>query len=102
MDVRPQGRYRIGFRTADGEQHGVEGEYHAVQPFEKLAFSWAWQSTPDRVSRVTVLLRPIDGGTELELRHDRFVDAAALANHKRGWTAAIEKFDAFIAAQPGA
>lgn len=98
MDVRPQGAYRIGFRTADGEQHGVGGVYEVVEVNRKLVFSWAWQSTPERVSRVSVTLRPVDGGTELELQHDRFFDAAARANHERGWTATMVKFDAWMAA----
>jgi uncharacterized protein YndB with AHSA1/START domain len=98
MDVRPQGAYRIRFRTADGEQHGVAGVYETVEVNRKLVFSWAWQSTPERVSRVSVALRPADGGTELELRHDRFFDAAACANHARGWTATMVKFDAWMAA----
>jgi uncharacterized protein YndB with AHSA1/START domain len=97
LDVRPGGKYRIRFRTPDGEEHEVGGSYEEVIPRRKLVFSWAWHSTPERVSRVTVELRPDAGGTVLELLHDRFVDAQARANHERGWTGAFAKLDALIA-----
>ena len=41
MDVRVGGRYRISFKTADGERHEVGGEYKEVKPNERLIFSWA-------------------------------------------------------------
>jgi len=96
LDVRPGGRYRIAFRTPDGEQHEVSGHYEAVEPGRKLVFTWAWHSTPERVSRVTVELRPVPGGTELDFLHERFFDAAAAANHGRGWTATFEKLDRWL------
>jgi uncharacterized protein YndB with AHSA1/START domain len=96
MDVRVGGRYRIRFHGPDGEEHEVSGTYETVEPQRLLVFSWAWRSTPERVSRVAVSLRPVPEGTELELRHDRFFDAAARDNHGRGWTATLEKLDALL------
>ncbi|MBK6009137.1 SRPBCC domain-containing protein [Ramlibacter ginsenosidimutans] len=96
LDVRPGGNYRIRFRTQDGGEHEVGGTYEFVEVNARLVFSWAWHSTPERVSRVSVTLRPVPGGTELELLHDRFHDAAAGDNHRRGWTATIAKLDAWI------
>jgi uncharacterized protein YndB with AHSA1/START domain len=98
MDVREGGTYSIRFRTADGQEHAVSGVYQAVEPGRKLVFSWAWQSTPERVSRVTVLMRPTEGGTELDFRHDRFFSDEARVNHMRGWTGTFTKLDAFLAA----
>lgn len=97
LDVRVGGRYRIRFRTPDGEEHEVAGVYEEVVPQRKLVFSWAWHSTPERVSRVRIELRPEEGGTVLELLHDRFVDDQARANHERGWTGTFAKLDALLA-----
>jgi uncharacterized protein YndB with AHSA1/START domain len=55
-DARVGGRYRIVARSPNGEQHEVSGTYREVVPNEKLVFTWAWRSTPERESRVTVLL----------------------------------------------
>ena len=56
-DVRVGGRYRIVVRTPDGEEHDVSGVYREVVPNEKLVFTWAWRSTPERESLVTIALK---------------------------------------------
>lgn len=99
LDVREGGRYRIRFHTQDGEEHEVSGTYETVEPGRRLVFSWAWRSTPERVSRVSVALRPVADGTELDFRHERFFDEAARDGHRRGWTATFEKLDAWVGAQ---
>lgn len=96
LDVRVGGTYSIRFRTEDGEEHGVAGVYQEVEWNRKLVFSWAWQSTPERVSRVTVQLRPVQGGTELDFRHDRFFNDQARVNHARGWSGTFAKLDAWL------
>lgn len=96
LDLKVGGAWRIAFRTADGESHGVGGIYQEVEPREKLVFSWAWQSTPERVSRVSIRLRAVEGGTELDFRHDRFFDDQARTNHARGWTGTFVKLAAWL------
>jgi uncharacterized protein YndB with AHSA1/START domain len=96
LDVRPGGRYRIRFHMPDGEEHEVSGMYEEVVPHERLVFSWAWRSTPERVSRVTLTLRPAGGGTELDFRHARFFDAQARERHAHGWAVAFEKLEAWL------
>jgi uncharacterized protein YndB with AHSA1/START domain len=96
LDVRVGGRYSIAFRTGDGEEHRVSGVYQEVEPHHRLSFTWAWQSTPERVSQVTIELEPANGGCELRFRHDRFFDQQARDNHERGWTGAFAKLGAFL------
>jgi uncharacterized protein YndB with AHSA1/START domain len=98
LDVRPGGRYRIRFHTPDGEEHEVAGSYEEVVPLRRLVFSWAWRSTPERVSRVTVSLQPDGTGTALDFLHERFFDEAARAGHQRGWTATFPKLEAWLQA----
>lgn len=98
LDVRTGGRYRIRFATPDGEEHEVGGAYLAVAPPHELAFSWAWHSTPDRVSEVRLRLRPVDEGTELDFRQTRFFDQAARDNHEHGWSLTFAKLDGVLAA----
>jgi uncharacterized protein YndB with AHSA1/START domain len=101
LDVRPGGHYSIAFTTADGEGHRVSGEYEEVIEHSKLSFTWAWQSTPDRVSFVTVQLDRDGAGTLMRFRHDRFYDRTALENHTRGWEVALRKFDAYVSHTSG-
>jgi len=93
LDVRAGGRYHIAFRTQDGEQHDVSGVYQEVLEYRRLVFTWAWKSTPDRVSLVTVAFEPAEGGCDLHFLHQKFFDQQACNNHERGWTATLDKLD---------
>jgi len=99
--VRPGGAYRIRFQTPDGGEHEVSGRYEEVDPPHRLAFSWAWHSTPERVSRVCIELRPVAGGTELHFRHERFFDQEARDNHERGWTGTLAKLERWLSCGSG-
>jgi uncharacterized protein YndB with AHSA1/START domain len=90
-DARVGGRYRIIMRTPDGEEHGVSGVYREVAPNEKLVFTWAWRSTPERESLVTVAFMGDDDETLLTLTHEQFFDEAARDRHRSGWSGTLDK-----------
>ena len=96
MDVRVGGRFRVSFNTVDGEYHEVGGIYREVAPNEKLVFSWAWHTTPERESLVTVLIRKEGEGAMLTLTHEQFFDEAARDGHKRGWTGTLDKLEHYL------
>jgi len=98
-DVRTGGRYRIVMLTPGGEEHDVSGVYREVVANEKLVYTWAWKSTPERESIVTVTFKPDDGGTLLTLSHEQFVDEAARDSHQGGWNGAMEKLEKYLASQ---
>jgi uncharacterized protein YndB with AHSA1/START domain len=54
VDLRVGGRFRVAFETLDGDRHEVGGAYSEVQHASRLAFSWSWVSTPERVSQVSL------------------------------------------------
>ena len=97
MDVRVGGSFRVRFKTDDGEQHEVGGKYIEVLPNERLVFSWAWHTTPERQSQVTVILKPEGDITFLTLTHEKFFDEAARDGHKRGWTGTLDKLERMFA-----
>jgi uncharacterized protein YndB with AHSA1/START domain len=96
MDVRVGGRYRISFEHDNGQYSEVGGVYHEVVPNQRLVFSWAWHSTPERESLVTVQLKPDGAGTLLTFQHEQFFDQAARDNHERGWTEFLGKLENFL------
>jgi uncharacterized protein YndB with AHSA1/START domain len=89
-DVRVGGRFRVIMRSPDGEDHDVSGEYLEVVPGARLVFTWAWRSTPERESLVTVMLRADGNATELTLKHERFFDEAARDAHHGGWSGSLD------------
>ena len=93
VDVRRGGRYQMNFQTADGERHQVGGVYREVMADSRLVFTWAWQSTPERESLVTVTIVPDGDGTLLTLHHEHFYDQKARDGHERGWTGTLDKLE---------
>ena len=98
LDVRVGGCYRISFNNAAGDYNEVGGVYREVVPNERLVFSWAWHSTPERESLVTISIKPDGAGTLLTFHHAQFIDETARDNHQRGWTEFFDKLENFVAA----
>ena len=98
VDLRVGGRYRIVFKGASGDMNEVSGVYQEVVPNSRLVFTWAFKGTPERVSRVSIELKPqAAGGTELRFVHDRFHDEEARVGHDSGWQRGFANLDAMLA-----
>ena len=95
-DVRVGGRFHVVFSTLHGERHDVSGVYQEVQPHRKLAFTWAWKSTPERESLVTLTFRAFGSGTEFKMLHEQLFDVAARDRHEYGWTGSLAKLARFL------
>jgi uncharacterized protein YndB with AHSA1/START domain len=93
-DIDPQvgGHFRVSFST-DSEYYEVGGVYRDVVPNQLLVFSWAWHSTPERESQVSVSLKPDGDGTLLTVHHEQLFDQAARDGHERGWIASLDKLE---------
>jgi uncharacterized protein YndB with AHSA1/START domain len=92
-DPRTGGRYRWVMRAPSGEEHDVSGVYREVIANQKLVFTWAWKTMPERESLVTVLLKPDGDGTLLTLTHEQFFDDDARDRHQGGWNGAMDKME---------
>jgi uncharacterized protein YndB with AHSA1/START domain len=96
-DTRVGGRYRFVMQAPNGEEYDVGGVYREVVTNEKLVFTWAWKSAPERESLVTLLLKPDGDGTLLTLTHEQFADEESRDGHEQGWNSALDKLEKFIA-----
>ena len=96
-DVRVGGRFRIVMRSPDGEDNDVSGVYREVATNRRLVFTWAWKSTPERQSLVTVELQAAGNGTELTLKHEEFADAEARDKHNQGWNSCLGRLERLMA-----
>ena len=84
-------------RSPGDEEHDVSGVYRDVVANEKLVFTWAWKSTPELESVVTVLLKADGDGTLLTLTHEQFADEASRNRHQHGWNGALDKLEKLVA-----
>lgn len=92
-DLRPGGRWVIVGRSPDGEEHHVSGVYRELVADQRLVFTWAWRSTPERQSLVTIDIRADGDGSMLTLTHEQFFDEPARDRHQVGWTASLDKLE---------
>lgn len=97
-DPRVGGRFRWLMKTPAGEEHDVSGVYREVVANEKLVFTWAWKSTPERESLVTLTFKDDNGGTVMTLLHEQFFDEAARDSHQGGWNGAMDKLEKYLSA----
>jgi uncharacterized protein YndB with AHSA1/START domain len=95
-DVRTDGHYAIAFME-NGEQHHVSGVYRQVVPNEKLVFTWAWRTMPERESLVTILIKPDGDGAVLTLIHEQFADERVRDLHRTGWTGCLDNLERYLA-----
>jgi uncharacterized protein YndB with AHSA1/START domain len=96
IDLRAGGRYTIIGFTQDGGRHQVDGVYREVVPGRKLVYTWAWHSTPERESLVTIEFKPDGDGTLLTLTHEQFFDEPARDRHNAGWNSTLDKFEKYL------
>jgi uncharacterized protein YndB with AHSA1/START domain len=100
-DAREGGEYR--FEANPTPESGVDpariavakGTYKTVQPYDLLVFTWNDTWYPEEVSLVTVMLKDVDGGTELTLRHEQFNSERSREGHTPGWEGALVKLKRF-------
>ncbi len=96
-ELRVGGRYHIIMNAPDGQVHDVSGAYREIVPNKKLVYTWAWKSTPERESIVTIELRAAGSGTELTLKHEQFADAEARDRHQQGWMGCLARLEKAVA-----
>src|SRR6476646_2906872 len=89
-DPRVGCRFEMKMRMPDDE-HNVSGVYREFVPNQKLVFTWAWRTMPERESLVTVELKPDGDATLLTLTHSQFFDEAARDSHNEGWSGTLGK-----------
>ena len=98
-DARVGGRYRIVMRKlGSDEEFDVGGVYREIVPNQKLVFTWAWKSTPERESLVTVEIKPDGKGSLMTLTHEQFFDEDARDRHQQGWEGALAKLEKYLTA----
>ena len=104
LDLRVGGRYRFTMQPPDGDRFHVPGEFVAIDPPSRLAYTFRWEEpTPDdRETAVTLTTRADAEGTELTLRHTGFATAERVELHRGGWTDSLDKLVALLGpdAQP--
>jgi uncharacterized protein YndB with AHSA1/START domain len=89
VDFRVGGEYRIEMKD-HSESYIATGTYQEIVPDELISFTWGWQGDPSPQTLVVVQFKDVDGGTEVTLTHDRFVNTESRDKHQDGWMGCLE------------
>lgn len=103
LDARVGGRHRMSFRHfASGETHSFGGQYLELLPDEKLVYSDRFDD-PGLAGEmiVTVRLRPVSAGTEVEIEQTGIPDAIPPDQCTLGWQQSLDKLGRLVEAAPG-
>lgn len=94
LDLEIGGHYRF-IMHGNEQDHVIGGVYQEIEPLEKLAFTWQWESeaaAPQML--VTVSFNEIDDqNTELVLFHERFPHIEERDNHEQGWNGTFNELE---------
>jgi uncharacterized protein YndB with AHSA1/START domain len=88
IDARPGGAYRFEMQSA-GETRATSGRYLAVEPPERLVYTWQWDGSPEE-SVVEVRFDEVGAGTRVRISHTRLATAESVAQHLDGWNGCLE------------
>ncbi len=100
MDLRLGGRYRFVFQFPDDHTAVVIGEYRAIAPPHRLAFTWTWEPPDPHAgidTLVTIDLNEKKGRTELALTHASFPTEEIMRRHESGWEAVLDSLHGLTA-----
>ncbi len=97
IDLKIGGTYAFMMGLPDGDTAKVSGEYLEIEQGKRLAFTWAWGGTPDRVSKVAIDFVQHGDGTQITLTHTEFFDEAAGDGHAKGWEGCLAQLPGFLA-----
>jgi uncharacterized protein YndB with AHSA1/START domain len=98
LDLRVGGSYRFTMQPPDGEAFHLSGEFLAVDPFDRISFTFRWdEPDPDDRETVVVLrLRTAGGATTVSLSQETFLTEGRLELHREGWTESFDKLDGVL------
>lgn len=85
IDLRVGGAYRIANALPDQSVVWIEGEYERIERPQLLVFSWRLGHEVSHAEKVTVRFRPVAGGTEVSVTHERVGSKALRDQHEQGW-----------------
>ena len=93
--------YRIEMQTPEGDPFHLTGEFRAVDPPARLAYTFVWEPPdPDDVETLVDLVFS-DRGESTEVAHTQgpFKTEARRALHRDGWSDSFDKLDRLLSTQ---
>jgi uncharacterized protein YndB with AHSA1/START domain len=90
--------YRIEMQPPEGDAFFLRGQFRALQPPERLDFTFAWEDPdPDDVEYdVELRLADLGATTRVTMTQGPFRTEARHDLHRDGWTESFDKLEAWL------
>jgi uncharacterized protein YndB with AHSA1/START domain len=91
--------YRIEMQPPEGGSFHLTGQFHELEPPERLAFTFVWEEPdPDDLETLARLsFRDAGESTELTLSQGDFKTDARRELHRDGWSDTLDKLERYLA-----
>jgi uncharacterized protein YndB with AHSA1/START domain len=85
VDLRVGGAVRVVMRDPQEDvEYGGGGHYTVIDPPNRLAFTWVWDSEPHE-TLIEIEFEETDGVTTVRFVHSGLWDEEAVRSHEQGW-----------------
>lgn len=91
------GTFQIQMKISEDNSFPVVGVFREIEAPTRIVFSWGRAGDTSSPSIITVLLKAIDGHTELTLQHAGLLTAESRDAHAIGWTGTLNKLARHLA-----
>lgn len=96
VDLRVDGRYRIGNQLPQGDVVWIVGVFERISPPHLLVYSWQLEHLAQSPERVTVRFDQVDAGTQVTVLHERIADMATRQSHDAGWQGCLQRLELWL------
>ncbi len=94
VDLRVGGGYRLTMHDPGNDtEFTVMGEFTAIDPPDRIAYTWSWEGAPPVDTLVTVEFRAEGDGTRVVVTHTGLPGAESRAQHEHGWLAVLDNLE---------
>ncbi len=100
LDARVGGRFRIAMHESDSDKtHTGYGEFVELVPGKRVVMTWGWENDMGvHDTLLTANFHTADGGTLIELLHEKLPSQKSADSHTQGWTSCLANLEARIGA----
>lgn len=99
LEARVGGNYHLAISSELVGEVEIRGDYQEVRVPERLAFTWRWSGNSTLEfgeSLVTVDLQAVDGGTDVQIKHELLPNLEVRDDHAHGWNGSLDKLAAHL------
>jgi len=98
FDARVGGSYRIEMQPPDGDAFYLTGEFLAIEPPTRLAYTFVWEDPDpdDNETMAELSFRDLGESTEVTLVQGPFKTEARRELHRNGWTDCFDRLEKLV------